>query len=347
MKILAIESSCDETAASVVEIKRGVFGVLSNVISSQEKVHAQFGGIIPEVAARLHVEKMLPILEMAVKDAKETWEKIDYIAVCSGPGLVSSLMVGVETAKTLAYALNKPLVNVNHIEGHLLSSEDMKVGKLKLPAIGLIVSGGHTQIILVKDYLNYRLIGETRDDAAGEAFDKVAKIMNLGYPGGPAVSKVAALAKDDNRFGIKLPRPMLKKGFDMSFSGLKTAVLYLWQDLEKKLSTKDLEVAKSYVAKEFQQAVVDVLAYKTIKAVEKYNAQTVLVGGGVSANRELRSQLERSVKENLNNVVVSFPDISLTGDNATMIAMAAYYHIKEKRFVEPFNLRANPNWQLV
>ncbi|MBT5338326.1 tRNA (adenosine(37)-N6)-threonylcarbamoyltransferase complex transferase subunit TsaD [Candidatus Falkowbacteria bacterium] len=360
MKILAIETSCDETAASVVEVNRGNFNVLSNVVSSQEKVHAKYGGIVPEVAARLHVEKILPIVDLAIKKAKVTWPKIDYIAVTAGPGLISSLMVGVETAKTLAYAHNKPLVKVNHIEGHLLSilgarkKESKKEKKqhsrqlnkpnqLKFPAVGLVVSGGHTQIILVEDYLKYKLIGETRDDAAGEAFDKVAKILGLGYPGGPAISAMAekgqgAKVKEQ---GIKLPRPMLDSpNFDMSFSGLKTAVLYAWRDLKDKSANSRAEVAK-----EFQDAVVEVLVTKTLKAAKKYNAKMVILGGGVSANSALRETLSyAATKQNLSLLI---PELKLTGDNAVMIGMAAYYHIQNKDFVEPFNLRADPQWELV
>ena len=369
MKILAIETSCDETAASVIEVNRGNFNVLSNVISSQEKVHAKYGGIVPEVAARLHVEKMLPIVDLALKKAHVVLRQaqddmgVDYIAVTAGPGLISSLMVGVETAKTLAYAHNKPLVKVNHIEGHLLSGQRSNVKGQMFPAIGLIVSGGHTQIILVEDYLKYKLIGETRDDAAGEAFDKVAKILGLGYPGGPAISACAEKIQNPkykaqeefkiNNFKtknsslttyhspIKLPRPMLDSpNFDMSFSGLKTAVLYTWRDSKDK-SAK----FKAIVAKEFQDAVVEVLITKTLKAAEKYKVKSIVLGGGVAANKVLRESLTKvSAEQNLSLLI---PELKLTGDNAVMIGMAAYYHIKNKDFIEPFDLRADPQWELV
>lgn len=357
MKILAIESSCDETAASVVEVKSGDFEVLSNTIASQVKIHAKYGGIIPEVAARLHVEKILPIIETALKEAKTNWEKINYIAVTGGPGLVSSLMIGVETAKTLSYVHNIPLVRVNHIEGHLLSfldrskkQESKKTKKQVFPMVGLIVSGGHTQIILVEDYLKYKLVGETRDDAAGEAFDKVAKILGLGYPGGPAISAMAekeqGLKVKGQREKIKLPRPMIDKGnFDMSFSGLKTAVRYLWEDLSKELNKKDLEKVKPLIAKEFQEAVIDVLVTKTLKAASKYKAKSVILGGGVSANKSLREALDVAAK----NVGIKLfvPDFKLTGDNAAMIGLAAYYHIKKKDFIDPFKFKADPQWELV
>jgi len=343
--ILGIESSCDETAASILKVEAGNFEILSSVISSQVKVHAKFGGIVPEVAARLHIEKVLPIIESAVAKAGLEMEQVDYLAVCSGPGLVSSLMVGLETAKVLAHAFNKPLVRINHIEGHLLSISE----KLKFPAIGLVVSGGHTQIILAKDYLKYELLGETRDDAAGEAFDKVSKILDLGYPGGPAISKIAETSNSsDLKLEIKLPRPMLdSKNYDMSFSGLKTAVLYKWQELKETLNKKDLEKSKVLVAKEFQQSVVDVLITKTLKAVKEYKAKTLVIGGGVSANKLLRSAFDKNIKETLPSVEFLVPELSMTGDNAAMIAQAAYYHIKKKDFADPLNLTADPNWQLV
>ena len=366
MKILAIETSCDETAAAVIEVNRGKFKLLSNVVSSQEKIHAKYGGIIPEVAARLHVQQMLPIVETAIKKAKLNWDKIDYIAVTGGPGLVSSLMVGVETAKALAFAYKKPLVRVNHIEGHLLSffgmSNDQtpsnKSKQLKLPAVALIVSGGHTQIILVKDYLKYKLIGETRDDAAGEAFDKVAKILGLGYPGGPAISREAAKMSNvlprlaSGKAGqtpnpmskIKLPRPMMNSGdFDMSFSGLKTAVRYLWEDMDTK--TRKNKNTKPQIAAEFQNAVIDVLVGKTMKAAEKYKAKSVILGGGVAANKSLREALQIAADEK--KVDLHVPEMSLAGDNAAMIGMAAYYHIKNKDFTDPTKLKADPQWELV
>lgn len=343
--ILGIESSCDETAASILKVEGGDFEILSSVISSQVKVHAKFGGIVPEVAARLHIEKVLPIIESAIKEADLTMKQVDYLAVCSGPGLISSLMVGVETVKVLAHTFNKPLIKVNHIEGHLLSISD----KLKFPAIGLVVSGGHTQIILAKDYLKYELLGETRDDAAGEAFDKVAKILDLGYPGGPAISKIAEIGNvSDLKLEIDLPRPMLdSKNYDMSFSGLKTAVLYKWQELKETLGKKDLEKSKVLIAREFQQAAIDVLITKTLKAAKEYKAKTVVLGGGVSANKLLRTEFEQTIKKTLPSVELLVPELAMTGDNAAMIAQAAYYHIKKKDFSDPLDLKSDPNWQLV
>ncbi len=342
--ILAIESSCDETAAAVLQADKKDFKVLASLVSSQVQVHAKYGGVVPEVAARLHIEKILPIITLALKQAKKKMADIDCLAVTGGPGLMSSLMIGTETAKALALALKKPLIRINHIEGHLLSITE----KLKFPAVGLVVSGGHTQIILVKDYLKYKLIGETRDDAAGEAFDKVAKILGLGYPGGPAIGMAAEKAAGDKRFDIQLPRPMLDKpGYEMSFSGLKTSVLYKWNELVKILPTKDIDNAKNIMAREFQKAVIDVLVGKTVKAAAEFKAKTIILGGGVSANKLLRSEMLETVKEKLNEVTVLLPEIKMSGDNAAMIAQAAYFHLLKKDFINPLKLKADPGWQLV
>jgi N6-L-threonylcarbamoyladenine synthase len=347
-QILAIETSCDETAAAVLQVAPKSNKLLSNIISSQEKIHAQFGGIVPEVAARLHIEKILPVIDLALQRANTTLEKIDYLAVCYGPGLVSSLMIGVETMKTLAFTLKKPLIKINHLEAHLLSAELESKQSIKFPCVGLIVSGGHTQIIYMPDYLKYKLIGETRDDAAGEAYDKCAKILGLGYPGGPAIDIAAGKAEASNsKFQIKLPRPMINKGFDMSFSGLKTAVLYAWQDMQKTLSKKELENAIPIIAKEFQQAAVEVLVSKTLRAAEKYKAKTVVLGGGVSASKELKQQMAAGIIKQFPKTQFLAPEVRHSGDNAAMIAQAAYYHIKKRNFTEPFSLRSDPNSQLV
>ena len=371
MIILGIETSCDETAASVVKVECGKFFILSNIVSSQVKVHAKYGGVVPEVAARLHIKVVLPIVQQALAEARCSWKKIDCIAVCAGPGLMSSLHVGVETAKTLAYVFKKPLIKVNHLEGHIFSGQN-KVEEWKLPIIGLVVSGGHTQIYLIRNYLKYKIIGGTIDDAAGEAFDKVAKILGLGYPGGPVIGKYIAKAKGHPSSGLRvtkeqrnitLPRPMIRSNdLQMSFSGLKTAVLYAWRDCQLKLKGDELENARVNLAADFQQAVVDVLVTKTLKAVKKYNAKTVVLGGGVSANLELRRQLAEAIDSGfppslklwrtrlsgmtINKVKLVVPELKMTGDNATMIAKAAYYHIKRKDFISPFALTADVNWEL-
>ena len=346
MQILGIESSCDETSASVVEINRGSFNILSNVISSQVKTHAKTGGIVPEVAARLHVKNVLPVIENSLKNANVKIDQIDAIAVCSGPGLISSLMVGVETAKSFALVYKKPLIKVNHIEGHVLAV--LEKNKIDYPAVALVVSGGHTQIIHVKEPGKYKLIGQTRDDAAGECFDKAAKIMGLGYPGGPAISIEAAKTRN-SKFEIRktqLPRPMMNsKDFDMSFSGLKTAVLYDWRELEEKgLATPK---QRATFAREFQDAVCDVLVSKTLKAVEKYKVKTLILGGGVSANQELQRRFQVEVSDNFPQLKFLYPELSMTGDNAAMIAIAGYYHAKDKNYIDPTKLTADPNWELV
>jgi len=345
--ILALESSCDETAVAILNFKNDSFNILANLVSSQVQVHAKYGGVVPEVAARLHIEKIIPLIQTALKQAGKKLKDVDCLAVTAGPGLMSSLMIGTETAKALALSLNKPLIRINHIEGHLLSASE----KLKFPAVGLVVSGGHTQIILVNDYLKYKLIGETRDDAAGEAFDKVAKILGLGYPGGPAIGAAAEKAismKKLSGITIQLPRPMLdKQGFEMSFSGLKTSVLYKWNELKKRLKPTELDNAKCLMAAEFQRAVVDVLIGKTILAAKKYDAQTIILGGGVSANKLLRAEVVDMADKKLPGVKVIIPEIKMTGDNASMIAQAAYFHLLKKDFIDPLKLKPDPNWQLV
>jgi len=348
IKILGIESSCDETAVAVIEVIGENLDCLASVVSSQVQVHAKYGGVVPEVAARLHVEKILPLIQEALKNADCGLKDIDAIAVCGGPGLISALIIGVETGKALAVALNKPLIRVNHIEGHILSVEKEKAGQIKFPAVALIVSGGHTQLILMKGYGDYELIGTTLDDAAGEAFDKTAKILGLGYPGGPAISVEAQKAGGKNEFNIKLPRPMIESGdFNFSFSGIKTSVLYKWNALKKDFSEHQLEIAKADMAAEFQQAVVDVLVEKAVQAGIQYDAKTIILAGGVSANKVLREQLGKAVENRLPGVEFNFPEMSMTGDNAAMIAVAGYYHAVRKDFADPLKFSADPNWELV
>jgi len=359
MKILAIETSCDETAAAVVELGPSAslgmtnrsgqdFKILSKIVSSQEKIHAKFGGIVPEVAARKHVEMMIPVLDKALAGL-DLQKDIHAIAVTYGPGLITSLGVGVETAKTLALVHKKPLIAVNHIEAHALSSmiDDNKLKKIKFPAICLVVSGGHTQIVLIKKIGDYKIVGQTLDDAAGEAFDKVAKILGLGYPGGPAISRLAdeiprPPAKRGVRDDIWFARPMMQsQNLDFSFSGIKTSVLYKWRDLPKK--TKKI---KAVFAREFQQAVVDVLVAKTIRAAEKFNAKTVMIGGGVSANKVLREQMQNAVAGFLPEAEYIKPNVKYSTDNAVMIGLVGAFKFQKKDFVEPFGLRADPNLEI-
>jgi len=359
MKILGIESSCDETAAAVIEGNgQGQIRVISNVISSQIDIHKQYGGIVPEVAAREHVLNILPVINQALSQAKihhcfspltkgrcpKGRGVLDAIAVTVGPGLVTSLQVGVETAKSLAYTWNLPGVAVNHIEGHIYAglANKFPVSDIQFPVIILTVSGGHTLLVLMRGWGKYETIGATRDDAAGEAFDKAAQALGLGFPGGPAIAQAAE--KFDIRkstFDISLPRPMIdSKDFDFSFSGLKTALIYAIKD------DPNFKFQISNYSHEFQEAVVDVLVTKLVKATEAYNAKTVMLTGGVSANARLRQVLSETVKQELPDAKLLIPDLKYTTDNAAMIATAGYFHAFKKDFTPWQDLKAQPNLEL-
>lgn len=313
-KILSIETSCDETAAAVVAFNRGKIKSLSNIIASQAALFKNLGGVVPEAAARAHVRKILPVVRKALNDAKTRLNDISYIAVTVGPGLSPSLLVGSEFAKGLSYASGKKLIPVNHMLGHLYSGF-IANPNLKLPAINLIVSGGHTYIVLIESRKKIKVLGQTVDDAAGEAFDKVAKMLGLPYPGGPVVSKAAIAGKTDYNF----PRPMLHaKNFNFSFAGLKTAVLYKIRD--EKLSVKSSKV-RADICYSFQNAAIDVLVKKTITAAQKYKAKTIIMSGGVAANKMLRNKMKNAAKKIRAGLVV--PEFSLCTDNALMIANAA------------------------
>jgi len=325
MLILGIESSCDETAASIVEInaKTGKSKTLSNVISSQIEIHKKYGGVIPEIAAREHVLNVLPVVHEALAKAGITPKKIDAIAVTKGPGLVTSLITGMETARTLAYAWSKPLIPVNHIAGHIYSDFLELDQKIVFPLIVLTVSGGHTNLVLMKDHNSFKIVGETRDDAAGEAYDKGAKMLELGYPGGPIVSKYAKMyTETGQKSNIILPRPMIGNGLDFSFSGLKTSLLYQIQK-DKNWKNRVAEYCFAY-----QEAIIDILSRKTIVAAKKYGAKTIMLSGGVSANAELRIYLAAKVAEILPNNPLIVPKLSYTTDNAAMIALAGYFALK-------------------
>ncbi len=339
MIILGIESSCDETAVSVVKATNGKFEILSHIIASQIKTHQKYGGVVPEVAAREHVINMIPVLETALAKAKIKPKQVSNITVTKGPGLITSLRVGVQTAKILGYAWNKKIIGLNHMEGHIYANW-FENPNIKLPALCLVVSGGHTELVLVKKHNNYKLIGKTRDDAVGEAFDKVAKILGLGYPGGPAIQKIASTG-DPNRFDF--PRPMMgQNNYDFSFSGLKTSVLYL---VKKQFDNKKIPV--SDLAASFQQAAVDVLVKKTIKVAKKLKVKTVLLAGGVAANKPLQEQLGQAIIKKLPGIKYHYPPLDLCTDNATMIAIAGYHHAKQKDFADWKKLDADPNWELV
>ncbi len=350
MRIMGIETSCDETAVALLEGERDSLRVRKSLVASQVKDHAKYGGVVPEIAARKHVDVLFGLLGAA--KVPRSGRGIDVIAVTRGPGLAPALRVGVEAAKTLALIWDKPLVGVNHLEGHiysvLLGVTAGRLSKIRFPALCLIVSGGHTELVLMQDHGKYELIGETRDDAAGEAFDKVAKLLGLGYPGGPIVSE---LAQSGSKTAINFPRPMLESGdFDFSFSGLKTAVLYYLQPFQKnsdrrkkgtlKLSRRD----RANICASFQEAVVDVLVAKTLKAIEEYQPRSVLLAGGVSANPRLRSRLRSTVK-NQGLDLLSAP-IKYTGDNAAMIATAGYFRARSKEFDDPLTLSVEPNLEL-
>jgi len=330
MKILSIETSCDETAAAILDGEK----VLSNVVASQIDIHKKIGGIVPEVASRAHVEKILPVIEEALKKAGVDIKDIDLIAATIGPGLIGSLLVGVETAKTLAYAYEKPIIGINHLEGHIYAN--WIENKPELPAVILIVSGGHTSLVHMKKMDDFKIIGETRDDAAGEAFDKVAALLGLEYPGGPAIEEAAQEAKLKMKnvklkikepIKIKFPRPMLNQD-DFSFSGLKTAVLYESIKLKKQLSNNRSTIEqlpsnlRSQIAYEFQKALVDSLVIKTIKAAQKYKVRSILLSGGVAANKLLRTELEKRARGE--NFKFHVPSFEYCTDNAAMIGMAAY-----------------------
>jgi len=348
MNILGIETSCDETAMALVTDQNNKIEVLANVVSSQIDIHRQYGGVVPEVAAREHVLNIVPVLDQTLKMAQLRPNDIDAIAVTVGPGLVTSLQTGVETAKTLAYAWNIPIVGVNHIEGHIAANFIDKSSipsalDYELPIITLTVSGGHTMLVLSKKFGQFETIGETLDDAAGEAFDKAAKLMNIGYPGGPIISAEAEkfLMGADTQPAIKLPRPMLNKdNFDFSFSGLKTSIRYA---LEKDPNWQNRIPEYCF---HFQQAVIDVLIHKMLKAAKKYNAKTVMLAGGVSANKALRLQLEMAVKNNLVGTKFNLPDLKYTTDNAAMIATAGYFKAQRQEFTNWQNLKTDSNLEL-
>lgn len=317
-RILGIETSCDETAAAVVEDGHVA---LSNVVASQAALHAEYGGIFPEVASRQHVKVIDAVLETALKEAHLELADVDAIAVTRGPGLPGSLVVGLNLAKGLALGSGKPLYGINHLEGHIYSAwvqlnEAEPVKTPKFPLLALIVSGGHTELVLMRDHLQFERLGGTRDDAAGEAFDKIARLLELGYPGGPAIQEAAA---DGDPAAFDFPRAWMEDSWDFSFSGLKTSVLHQLRDLKTGgLSAAGLPV--NDLAASFQAAVVEVLVGKTKAAAEEFGAKEVLVAGGVSANQALREAITSAV-----DLPVHLPPLELCTDNAAMIAAAGYY----------------------
>ena len=311
--ILAIESSCDETAAAVVKNGREV---LSNIISSQIALHTLYGGVVPEIASRKHIEKINQVIEEALKQANMTLDEIDAIGVTYGPGLVGALLVGVAEAKAIAYAAKKPLIGVHHIEGHI-SANYIENKDLEPPFACLVVSGGHTHLVVVEDYGKYKILGRTRDDAAGEAFDKVARAIGLGYPGGPKIDK---LSKEGNPEAITFPRAHIAESvYDFSFSGLKSAVLNYLNGAKM----KGEEIVAADVAASFHKAVTDVLVEHAMMAVKEYGFDKLAIAGGVASNSTLRREMELACEKN--NVKFYHPSPILCTDNAAMIGAAAYY----------------------
>jgi N6-L-threonylcarbamoyladenine synthase len=391
MRILAIETSCDETAISIIEAKGGfdrpVFKVLAGKVASQIEIHKEWGGVVPSIAKREHGKAAIPLLESALKEAgllklvkkpitdkklilktakllereaelvmsflefipKISIPKIDAIAVTQGPGLEPALWVGINFARALSLFWNIPVIPTNHMEGHIYSSlasdestkskvESKKSNsKIQFPAVALLVSGGHTELVLIKDWLKYKVIGNTRDDAIGEAFDKVARLLDLPYPGGPEISRLADFKISNTNY--KLPRPMIGSGdLDFSFSGLKTAVLYLVKKIAP-LSEDD----KKAIAFEFQNAALDVILKKTLVAVDTYQAQTLIVGGGVIANKKLKERLIEELADKFPDTNLLLPSNKFSTDNATMIAIAAYFQSLKKKFRVNPNIKADGN----
>ncbi len=334
-RILAIETSCDETAAAVVEDGRRV---LSNAVASQIEIHARYGGVFPEVASRQHILAITPVVEQALREAHLSPAEVDALAVTRGPGLPGSLAVGINFAKGLALATGKPLLGINHLEGHIYAAwlheaDQPAPAAPQFPLVALLVSGGHTELIFMEGHLQYRVLGSTRDDAAGEAFDKVARLLGLGYPGGPAIQKAAA-AGDPTAFAFT--RPWLKETWDFSFSGLKTAVLRAVREIEA--AGKPLPVA--HLAASFQATVVDVLVGKTLAAAQAYEAQSIVVAGGVSANRLLRERITAEA-----DIPVHIPPLRYCTDNAAMIAAAGYRRLIAGE-TTPLDFDLLPRWQV-
>ncbi len=344
-RILGIESSCDETAAAVIENGRMV---LSNVVASQAEIHAKYGGVFPEVASRQHILTIYTIIDEAMKSSHLEFGDLDAIAVTQGPGLPGSLVVGINAAKGISMASGKPLIGINHLEAHIYSAwlhwppklvvdPDEAKPEPKFPLVVLIVSGGHTELVLMRDHLHYERLGGTRDDAAGEAFDKVARLLELGYPGGPAVQKSA---HNGNPRAFKFPRAWLEDPWDFSFSGLKTAVLRQVEQLKASSGSFFPLLPVADLAASFQDAVVDVLVGKTLQAARQYEAAEILVAGGVSANEALRTAFAAQEE-----FCVHIPPLALCTDNAAMIAAAGYFrYINGQR--DALNMDVRPNWPL-
>jgi len=346
MNLLGIDTSCDDTCVAILEVQGSRLKVKSNIVSSQIKIHKKYGGVFPTLAKREHKKNLPIVFKKAIKKAKIKENQIDLISVTIGPGLEPCLWVGVNFAKDLAKKLDLPIVPVNHIEAHILINFlQLPTSNFLLPAVGLVVSGGHTQLILMEKIGKYKLIGETRDDAAGECFDKIARLLGLGYPGGPAIEKFSKFANYEVRkLEIGLPRPMIKqKNYDFSFAGLKTAVLYDFLKRPEKI--RKSKEYKILVAKEVQQAVIDVLISKTLRAAKEFSAKSIILGGGVATNEELRKQFLQNCKLQIANCKLIFPPKELCTDNGLMVAVAGYFN-KEKATNDFDKIVAEPNLRI-
>jgi N6-L-threonylcarbamoyladenine synthase len=343
MLILGIETSCDETSASVVRDGREP---LSNVVQSQIDIHKAFGGVVPEVAARSHIEVILPVVDQALKEAQASWDDIDAIAVTYAPGLIGSLLIGVMAARTLAIVKNKPLYAVHHVEGHVYANFLLEQPPA-FPMLALIASGLHSQLVLFKGHRDYTLLGQTQDDAVGEAFDKVARLIGFSYPGGP---KIAAAAEHGNPKAFAFPKARMQGKYDFSFSGLKTAVLRQAQALCGKghdfpstgLAALLSDAQRNNLAASFQRTAVETLVDKTIMAFKEYSPASVVIAGGAAANQELRRQLAERLP-----IPIAYPPISLCGDNGAMIAALAYYQAQREDPCDPYELQAMPSLSMV
>jgi N6-L-threonylcarbamoyladenine synthase len=354
LRVLGIETSCDETAVCLLYVSKTKIEVEQNLVSSQVPIHQKYGGVVPEVAARSHVAETVALLSQALGFTDPSRPPLskgrrdpsfDAIAVTSGPGLATALRVGIEAGRVLAMLSGKPIVGVNHLEGHLasawLNAENRK--QWKYPMLALVVSGGHTELVLMKDMCRYKIVGQTRDDAAGEAFDKTAKLMGLPYPGGP---EIARLALEGDPAGFDLPRPMMNdKSLDFSFSGLKTAVRIAWEPWIRGPEERK-EKAKRDLAASVQQAIVDVLVKKTIDAAKKYKAKGILLVGGVSANTLLRDSLAAAIEERLPGVAYLPSDRAYITDNAAMIAAAGWWRLAKGERHDWRKIEAKPEWNL-
>ncbi|MGL4948966.1 MAG: tRNA (adenosine(37)-N6)-threonylcarbamoyltransferase complex transferase subunit TsaD [Anaeroplasmataceae bacterium] len=326
MLVLGVESSCDETSVAIVKDGKEI---LANIILSQIDIHTLFGGVVPEVASRHHVANVSIVFKEAFKKANVSYNDIDLVAVTSGPGLIGSLLVGLNAAKAFALCFNKPIIGVNHLIGHIYSG--FIEHDVKFPAICLLVSGGNTELIYMKDHYDFKILGETLDDACGEAYDKVARVLNIGYPGGPEVDRLAFLGKDT----YKLPRVYLdKNSFDFSFSGLKSAVINLAHNCKQ----KNEEINKEDLCASFQNSVCEVLVFKALNAVSKYNVKDLIVCGGVSANKGLKKHFNECKSNELN---LHIPSLQYCTDNAAMIAVAGYYYFSKYKATHDLNINAD------